>query len=343
MSLVREASGPGRPACGARAGDPVDGGLAQGGAHVQVGEELAHKGVGGPAEGAGEREDVRKGAALAAVAAAGGGPLEGEGGGGDLPALARPPDPQCVRDPYAAEEDLVEGGAAAHLPDGAHLHSGGVHRDQEGGDAGLFHDVRVGAGEQEPVVGELGSRGPHLLAVDHPHVAVATGAGAQGREVGSRAGFAEELAGEPVGAQERAGVLLALLVRSEQGDGHPDQAHGDADQLGGRRHLERGLLLGEERRMRGGQARAALVDGERQRLVAGVEAGPLVGAAALQQQAFLVLRKVVEHGEVGGRCGGLRSARRFQHGGQPLPDLPAPCVRIGLGHGSSSTTYQTVD
>ena len=39
-----------------------------------------------------------------------------------------------------------------------------------------FFDVRVGAGEQEAVVGELGLGGPDLLAVDDPLVAVEHGA-----------------------------------------------------------------------------------------------------------------------------------------------------------------------
>ncbi len=138
-------------------------------------------------------------------------------------------------------------------------------------------------------------------------------------------------------------MVVELLGGPEEGDGHRDQAHGDADQLRGGRHLEGGLLLGEGGHVGGGQARAAPVRGEGQRLVAGVEAGPLVGAAALQKQAFLVLGEVVEHGEIGVFSGGLRRPHRFEHAGQPLPYLRAPCVRIGLGHDSSSDSYQTKD
>jgi hypothetical protein len=55
---------------GTRPGDTVDGGRAQGGADVQVGEPLTDQRVVGAAEGAGEREYVREGAALAAASAA---------------------------------------------------------------------------------------------------------------------------------------------------------------------------------------------------------------------------------------------------------------------------------
>ena len=52
--------------------------------------------------------------------------------------------------------------------------------------------VPVGAGDEHAVVGVPGTRGPHLLAVHHPFVAVAHGTGADAREVRPGTRFAVE-------------------------------------------------------------------------------------------------------------------------------------------------------
>ena len=60
-----------------------------------------------------------------------------------------------------------------------------LHRHEEVADALVLRRVGVGAGEQEDVVGVLGLRGPHLLPVDDPLVAVEHGGGLEAGEVGS--------------------------------------------------------------------------------------------------------------------------------------------------------------
>jgi hypothetical protein len=67
----------------------------------------------------------------------------------------------------------------------------GPHVHDEGGKAlGLLRHLvaRGGAGQQQHQVGMLGARGPDLLAVHHPLVALADGGGAQRRGVGPAVG-----------------------------------------------------------------------------------------------------------------------------------------------------------
>ena len=52
---------------------------------------------------------------------------------------------------------------------------------EEHREAPVLGHVRVGAGQEEHVVGDVGVRREHLLAVDDPPVAVAPGAGARRR------------------------------------------------------------------------------------------------------------------------------------------------------------------
>ena len=59
----------------------------------------------------------------------------------------------------------------------------------------------IGAGQQDPHVGVVGARAPHLLAVDHPLVAVALGPGRQAGQVGAGARLAEQLAPHLVAPQ----------------------------------------------------------------------------------------------------------------------------------------------
>ena len=71
---------------------------------------------------------------------------------------------------------------------------GWLHRHEQVGDALVLGRVRVGAGEQEAVVGVVALGGPHLLAVDDPLVAVEHGRRLQAGQVGARVGLAEALA-----------------------------------------------------------------------------------------------------------------------------------------------------
>ena len=134
---------------------------------------------------------------LLEAAVAGGGrlaPLEAERGVGDRPAVVEAADDVVLRAAGVGEEHLVELGGAVGLRDGPHLDAGLLHRHEQVRDARVLRRVGVGAGEQEAVVGELGLGGPHLLAVDHPLVAVEHGRGLERREVGAGVGLAEALA-----------------------------------------------------------------------------------------------------------------------------------------------------
>ena len=78
---------------------------------------------------------------------------------------------------------------------------------------GVLGPVRVGAGEQDAVVGDVRERRPDLLAVDHPVVAVADGAWcAAPARSRARRRLAEQLAPDVVGAQQPGEVALLLVV-----------------------------------------------------------------------------------------------------------------------------------
>ena len=98
--------------------------------------------------------------------------LERERRVGHLPAVVDATDDVVLRAPGVGEEDLAELGRAVGLGDAAHLDAGLAHRHQQVRDALVLRRVRVGAGQQEAVVGVVALRGPHLLTVDDPFVAV---------------------------------------------------------------------------------------------------------------------------------------------------------------------------
>jgi hypothetical protein len=77
------------------------------------------------------------------------------------------------RDADVGEVDLVELGLAGDLAQRPHLDAGRVHVDHEGGHALVLHGLGVGAGDEHAPARQVGERGPHLLAVDDPLVAVA--------------------------------------------------------------------------------------------------------------------------------------------------------------------------
>ena len=81
----------------------------------------------------------------------------------------------------------------------------------------MLRRVRVGAGDQHAVVRDLRARRPDLLPVDDELVAVALGACLQARQVGARAGLAEQLApgmiADEDGADEASLQLVAARAR----------------------------------------------------------------------------------------------------------------------------------
>ena len=84
------------------------------------------------------------------------------------------------------------------------------HVDDEHADAGVLGGVGIGAHEAEAVVGVVGARGPHLLAVHDEAVPVELGPGAQAGQVAAGVGLAHAQAPADLGAQGRAARSAAF-------------------------------------------------------------------------------------------------------------------------------------
>ena len=82
------------------------------------------------------------------------------------------PEPVVVADPDVVVEDEV-GALAPQGVDRGDLHAGHLQRHQEHGEAPVAGGVGVGPGHQEAVLAVLGVGREHLLAGEHPLVAVA--------------------------------------------------------------------------------------------------------------------------------------------------------------------------
>ena len=90
---------------------------------------------------------------------------------------------------------------------------------------------RVGAADDLADVAVVRAGGPHLLSGHHPLVTVALGLGLQRCEVAARAGFAEQLAADDVGAIHRAQELFLCLrcpVREDRRRHHAEADGEDA-------------------------------------------------------------------------------------------------------------------
>ena len=183
------------------------------------------------------------------------GPLEGQRGQRDRPALADLSEPEVVADAHVGEEHLVERRATAHLADGPDLDAGLVEREQEGGEASVLRHARVGPADEFAPRREAGARAPDLLAVEDPLVAVPYRRRRQAGEVGAGTRFREQLAAQLLGAQERPDEAGLLLARAEGGDRRRHQAGRDAEGLVARRRVEGRLLREEGRLVFGRQAR----------------------------------------------------------------------------------------
>ena len=77
-----------------------------------------------------------------------------------------------VRDADVSEEDLIELGLAGDLVERPDVDSLGLHVQQEVGQALVLGLVRIGPGHQHPPARHVGQRGPHLLPVHDPLIAV---------------------------------------------------------------------------------------------------------------------------------------------------------------------------
>ncbi|MFO1425763.1 MAG: hypothetical protein U1F11_02065 [Steroidobacteraceae bacterium] len=124
-----------------------------------------------------------------------------------------------------------------------HDHARSVHVEQEVGQARVLGLGRIRARQQQAPVGVVGARGPDLLAVDHPLVAIADGGSADTGEVGARAGLGEQLAPDHVAADRRTAEHREMLGRAVLHDGGQRHAAAERHDLGARHRVARGFLV----------------------------------------------------------------------------------------------------
>ncbi len=129
----------------------------------------------------------------------------------DRPAVALAADQIGGVTDRVVEEHLVEHGLAGHLAQRADRDAGLVEREREPRDAAVLRHREVGAREQHAVVGLHRHAAPHLLTVDDEAVAIAFGARRQAREIGARAGLAEQLAPVDLSLEDRRHVPRDLV------------------------------------------------------------------------------------------------------------------------------------
>ena len=165
--------------------------------------------------------------------AVGAAPLVHQGRGRHLPAVAHVGDQELRLDDGIGEEHLVERGVAVHLPERMDLHAGLLHVEDEVGEALVLGHVPVGARQQQAPVGLVRAGGPHLLAVDHPLVALPVGARHGAGHVRAAARLAEQLAPGVLAGEDAAQELLLMQVGAVRQDGRggqrADAGLGDAD------------------------------------------------------------------------------------------------------------------
>ena len=145
----------------------------------------------------------------------------------------------------------------------------------------MLRRVRVGAGQAEAPVGGVGRRRPHLLAVDHPLVAVARrrGCSSDARsepEPGSLKSWHHDSSPRSIGSRNRffcSSVPWAISV----GPGHVDPDH---EEVGG--HVEVPLLLRHHAGLDAGAALPAVLDRPVRRRPARLELGALPRAGRLE-------------------------------------------------------------
>ena len=129
-------------------------------------------------------------------------PLVGEGGVQHPPPVALAADQVVRGHGHVGEEHLVEVRLPGDLDQRPDLDAGLLHGDDEVAQPAVLGHVPVGAGDHQRVVGRGRARGPHLLPVDDPAVAVADRGGAHRGQVGARPGLAvEQAGGDPPGEQ----------------------------------------------------------------------------------------------------------------------------------------------
>ena len=87
----------------------------------------------------------------------------------------------------------------------------------------MFGQGRIGPGHHDPEVAVVGSRGPHLLTVQDPLLAVPDGTGGEAGHVGPGTRFGEHLAPDGIAADVVREVDGLLVLGAELGEHR--QAH----------------------------------------------------------------------------------------------------------------------
>ena len=162
-------------------------------------------------------------------------------GHGHRPAVARLAQDRLARHPDVGEVDLVELRVTGDLPQRPHLDAGGVHVDQQVGQPAVPVGVRVGADDEDAPVGDVRVGRPHLLAVDHPLVAVQLGPGAGAGQVGAGAGLGEALAPHLLAGEQRRQEARLLLLGAPGQDRRAGHAQADDPEVA--RGVRAGRLL----------------------------------------------------------------------------------------------------
>jgi len=182
-------------------------------------------------------------------------------------------------DAHVVEEDLVEFGVAGDLPERLHGHAGRAHVEEEVGDPFVPRGLGVGAGQQHHPVRDVSQRGPDLLAVDHPVLAVLHRASLERGQVGAGVGLGVALAPDLLAGEDFGGVALLLLfgpVGDDRGAGHADAQ----DVQDGRGLGQRHLLL-QDQLLHEGESLAAVFLGPGEPDESGVEELALPAAQRL--------------------------------------------------------------
>ena len=240
-----------------------------------------------------------------------------EQGHGNRPAVAHSahhvvPGTACV-----GQEHLVELGVTRHHLDRTDLDPWLVHGDEQEGDPLVLRHIGVGAGQDEDPIGQVPRGGPHLLAVEHPFVAVQLGPAPDIGQVGSGARFRVPLAPDVLTGQDPWQEVGLLFLGAPLQEGVADHLDAEGVVAGPGWHPGPVELLGHHhlferaepttsvcRRPRGGQ-QSVLV----QRLAPTVDEGPCLPgrqrAEALPALGEIGVQEVRDGGAVGLGLGGV--------------------------------------
>ncbi len=187
--------------------------------------------------------------------------LEGQRHRHDVPSAVDLADAERVGHAHAGVEGCVRA-FAAHRVHRVDLDPRCVERHQEHREALVLGELGIGPGQQEHVGGFVGQGGEHLLAVDHPFVAVAHRTRLGRGDVGAGVGLGVPEGEDDVPGQRRRYETLLLLVGPDGADGAGDHDGltetvggdaGEAQLVAHRGHLHgvaalTAVLLGPRRR-----------------------------------------------------------------------------------------------